>query len=72
MMPNRMEGNWISLQTDSLRIYFNLCIIKYFLDVISPNNDMKAKIDTLLSEYPNIDITAMGFPHNWEHEPLWQ
>ena len=72
MMPNRMEGNWISLQTDSLRIYFNLCIIKYFLDVISPNNDMKAKIDTLLSEYPNIDITAMGFPHNWDHEPLWQ
>ena len=72
MMPNRMEGNWISLQTDSLRIYFNLCIIKYFLDVISPNNDMKAKIDALLNDYPSIDINAMGFPRGWENEPLWQ
>ena len=54
------------------RIYFNLCIIKYFLNIISPNNDMKAKIDALLSAYPSIDITAMGFPRGWESEPLWQ
>lgn len=29
---------------------------------------MKAKI----AEFPNIGITAMGFPHGWECEPLWQ
>ena len=72
MMPNRMTGHWISLPTDPLRIYFNLCIIKYFLDVISPQNDMKVKIDTLLANYPDIDIAAMGFPRGWESEPLWQ
>ena len=72
MMPNRMTGNWISLQTDPLRVYFDLCIIKYFLDVISPQNDMKAKIDTLLANYPDIDTAAMGFPCGWENEPLWQ
>ena len=72
MMPNRMTGRWISLPTDPLRIYFNLCIIKYFLDVISPQNDMKAKIDTLLVNYPDIDIAAMGFPQGWENEPVWQ
>lgn len=71
-MPNRMTGHWISLPTDPLRIYFNLCIIKYFLDVISPQNDMKVKIDTLLANYPDIDIAAMGFPRGWESEPLWQ
>ena len=54
------------------RIYFNLCIIKYFLDVISPQNDMKVKIDTLLADYPSIDITAMGFPVGWENEHLWR
>ena len=32
---------------------------------------MKAKIDTLLSCFPNIDITAMGFPQGWENEQLW-
>jgi abortive infection bacteriophage resistance protein len=72
MMPNRMTGRWISLPTDPLRIYFNLCIIKYFLDVISPQNDMKVKIDTLLANYPDIDTAAMGFPRNWEQESLWQ
>ena len=58
------------LPTDALRIYFNLCIIKYFLDIISPQNDMKAKIDTLLANYPAIDTAAMGFPQGWENEPL--
>ena len=72
MLPNRMTGSWITLPTDALRIYFNLCIIKYFLNIISPNNDMKAKVDALLSAYPSIDTTAMGFPRGWESEPLWQ
>ena len=72
MIPNRLTGKWILLPTDTLRVYFDLCIIKYFLDVISPNNDMKGKIDSLLAEYPAIDIAAMGFPQGWENEPLWQ
>jgi abortive infection bacteriophage resistance protein len=71
MLPNRIMGSWITLPTDTLRIYFDLCIIKYFLNIISPNNDMKTKINTLLSSFPNIDITAMGFPQGWENEQLW-
>ena len=71
MLPNRMTGYWITLPTDPLRIYFNLCIIKYFLNIISPENDMKAKIDALLANYPNIDTGAMGFPRGWENEPIW-
>ena len=72
MLPNRTTGSWISLPTDTLRIYYDLCIIKYFLNVISPNNDMKAKIDALLAAYPSIDVNAMGFPFGWETEPLWR
>ena len=72
MIPNHMIGNWITLPTDALRIYFNLCIIKYFLNIISPSNDMKTKLDTLLVSYPDIDTAAMGFPRDWEREPLWQ
>ena len=32
---------------------------------------LKAKIDTLLTAFPSIDLTAMGFPKGWENEPLW-
>jgi len=71
MMPHHINYSWILLETDPLRIYFDLCIIKYFLNIISPNNDMKDKIQALLSAYPSIDINAMGFPRGWEAEPLW-
>ena len=46
--------------------------LKVFLNIISPNNDMKAKVDALLAAYPSIDVTAMGFPRGWASEPLWQ
>ena len=72
MLPNRIAGSWTTLPADTLRIYFNLCIIKYFLNIISPNNDMRDKIEALLSDFPSIDINAMGFPRGWENEPLWQ
>ena len=72
MLPNHTTGCWITLPTDTLRIYFNLCIIKYFLNIISPNNDMKAKLSALLSAFPSVDGNAMGFPHGWENEPLWE
>ena len=38
-IPNSPAGEWITLPTDSMRAYFDICIIKYFLNVISPNND---------------------------------
>ena len=72
MEPNHITKPWIKLPTDRLRIYFNLCIIKWFLGDISPNNTLKNKICNLLAEYPCIDISAMGFPADWLTEELWQ
>lgn len=70
-LPNSIQYPWITLPTDCLKIYFDLCIIKYFLNIISPQSDMKSKIDALLAQYPEIDTTAMGFPQGWETEALW-
>ena len=72
MMPNRMDGVWLTLPTDPLRIYFDLCIIKYFLNIISPQNDLRDKLIRLLKDFPSIDTAAMGFPKGWQQEPLWQ
>ena len=72
MEPIHITRPWITLQTDRLRIYFNLCIIKWFLDCISPNNTLRDKICKLLAEYPCIDISAMGFPADWLKEELWK
>jgi abortive infection bacteriophage resistance protein len=71
-MLSRPIGGWITLPTDKMRIYFDICIIKYFLNTVSPGNDLGQKILELLADFPNIDTAAMGIPFGWENEPLWQ
>jgi abortive infection bacteriophage resistance protein len=70
--PRRIVHPWLTLPTNPQRAYHTICIIKYFLDIISPGNDMHSKLKKLLSQFPMVDITAIGFPEQWETEPLWQ
>jgi len=64
---------WInSTPTDMKRIYYRICMIKYLLFTVLPNNKFTQKLKLLLAEYPTIDIQAMGFPVGWENEPLWK
>lgn len=67
-----MTRPWISTSVNQQKVYFSLCVIKHFLDIISPTNDMKAKLQSLFTEYPTIDTNAMGFPIGWDQEALWQ
>lgn len=71
MIPSNISLPWITLSTDPMRIYFDLCIIKFFLNIISPDNDMKDKLRQLLSQFSGIDLRVMGFPDDWESEPVW-
>ena len=71
-IPNNPAGKWITLSTDPMHTYFDLCIIKYLLNVISPKNDMLDKMLFLFSQFPEVDLKAMGFPTgNWQNEQLW-
>ena len=49
-----------------------MCIIMYFLDIISPNNDMLDKVNKLFATFLEVDKVALGFPVGWENEPLWK
>jgi abortive infection bacteriophage resistance protein len=69
---NNPKFAWINAdQTDMKRVYFRICLIKYLLFTVSPGNSFTEKLKNLLAEYPTIDIRAMGFPADWESEPLW-
>jgi len=71
--PQRHSFPWIdSTKTDTKRIYYRVCIIKYLLFTVSPNNRFTQKLKSLLAEYPTVDIRAMSFPADWENEPLWK
>ena len=72
MQIKKSDRAWISLSVSPKRIFYDICILKWFLDIIVPGNEMKAHLKSLLDQYHNVDITAMGFPQNWEEEPLWR
>lgn len=69
---DNMWRPWLTSEPDKHRVYHNICIVKYLLDVISPGNDFKEKLLRLLALYPEIDEAAMGFTPEWLGEPLWQ
>ena len=72
LLMNRWSYPWISESVQQGRIFFTLCIIKHFLDIVYPQNTLKEDIDKLLKDFPIIDIAAMGFPKEWKNEALWR
>jgi len=70
------QRNWIVDVPDAhwkmQKLYYQICTIKYLLDVISPGNSLSSKLKSLIAKYPTIDIASLGFTKKWEAEPLWQ
>lgn len=70
--PQRTLFPWIDIsKTNPKRIYYRICMIRYLLITISPNNTLKSKLKKLADSYPTVDISAIGFPCDWENEKLW-
>ncbi len=78
------KGKWVSKwenESESatkgdkkLKMYSVLCMLTYLLDHINPHHKFRQKLKSLLKEpkyKTTIDIAHMGFPENWEEEPLW-
>lgn len=72
-MSDRMRGRWITNQSySSDRIYLSLCCIAYWLNAIDTDNGFVADFKYLLNKYPIINPSMMGFPSDWQEEPLWK
>ena len=72
MLLKKPSRPWISSSITPNRYFYDICILKWFVDIISPQNDMKERLKSLLAQFPNVDVAAMGFPQDWEAEPLWK
>jgi abortive infection bacteriophage resistance protein len=53
------------------RAYFVLSMILYLLNTINPNHTFKQRLNHLFKSHPYVDKKALGFPENWETEPIW-
>jgi abortive infection bacteriophage resistance protein len=68
---NTMDIFLADLTINPNKSYFVLSIIAYILNATGQNHTFKKQIIGLLDHYPDIDIDQMGFPEDWEDEPLW-
>lgn len=72
MIPRKIKGKWINSEVTPKRIFYNICIIKWFVNIVAPNNDMLEHLQKLFAQFPMVDIHALGFPKtDWQEEPLW-
>lgn len=70
--PRRCSHPFITQSVRTNRIYYVLCIIKYFLNIIEPDNNFTSQINWLFINHSSIKKLALNFPHCWEMETLWK
>lgn len=54
------------------RVFGYITICKYMLDIVAPTSLWSERFRSLLAQYPDVPISEMGFPPNWEDSPLWK
>ena len=54
------------------KLYVHLCLMKYLLNIIQPENDFTPRLSNLFVKYPNVDPDALGMKPNWQDEELWK
>lgn len=73
LFPAKLSAAWVSSKSScSQKLYPQLCILAYLEKAVHPNSNFANNLKTLLAQYPNVDPRAMGFPKDWENEPLWR
>ncbi len=69
--PRRTDFPFISHNVQNDRVYYVICVIKYMLQTINPQNTFTERLKDLLEKYPSADPRAMGFPENWSEDIFW-
>lgn len=68
-----LRGAWIDTsRVDANKLYVFACCIAYWLNSMGYCLKFKDSLKTLFQSYPQVDLLAMGFPKDWESEPLWK
>lgn len=64
--------NYVPDNRQRRKIFPLLSAVIYMNNEISPGNSIKQELIDLFDRFPNIHLSRMGFPSNWQNEPLWK
>ena len=71
-IPRTTHKQWLTKPgVNPRKVYFLLSMILYLHHSVNPHNTFAEKIKNLFKDHPNVDPSAMGFPLDYEKEPLW-
>lgn len=72
IIPSHLPLKWITNRPSRPeKIYSHLCYIAYIQQSLNVDHKITTQMRDLLSRYPAISTHSMGFPSNWQSEPLW-
>jgi abortive infection bacteriophage resistance protein len=54
------------------KVFPILSAILYLNNEVSPGHHVKSELLQLFQNFPNTPLAKMGFPANWQNEPIWQ
>jgi len=71
-MLTHSPHKWLkNIPQDKNKLYIQLCIMRYMLNIIEPNNSFSIDFNNLLIKYPSVDPNSLGLLENWNNEELW-
>ena len=71
VFPKNIKGAWISTWPNEERVYTSICIIKKLLDYCMSEYDFVGKLKPIIAMARKEQLPSMGFPFDWENEPLF-
>ena len=72
-LPPIMQNAWVNVsEVAPTSLYAILCCIAYWLYNIDNQSTFATDLKALLAKYPTINLSAMGFPQDWNTENLWR
>ena len=72
LFPKKTAIPFLTTSTANNRVYYMLSIILYLLQTINPASSFLLRLKQLFSDFPEVDLYALGFPKHWEEEILWK
>ncbi len=71
LFPANPTGNWVRTWPDANRVYASICILIRLLEYASPEYKLVPKLKPLLARLRPAQLPSLGFPPDWETQPLF-